>query len=1161
MLGTHRRHVATLIELNDGICGQHVVDMFFLTSPHVATTIGESNQHDLACGGNGNEVVFGITIMPDATLDIGLTQSNYDSSYETRWGGGCPGTYAVECTTNSSTSRHSWTNDQDSPQPVYFAVDSSTDVSGLFTMTWDVTGPSAPPPPTPPPFVPRAEISVGTCGHSIIDLSSESSPLASTTVDATNGYTPSCHFGFANEMIFGIVLMPGSSIEIGQDSNNFDSVHELRWGGPCPGENVVQCTDDPDMTRHSWTNDQEVPQAVYFVVDAYFSTEVGSFTLSWIVNGELVQQGPAPDDIDDIVHEGEDCWDECNNQQGPCGWCGSGICCRFGWHDTSGGCDGTIGFDGLGHVCAPTPLPELEFDHELFCDDDESDYRGATSTTTSGRTCQAWASQTPHVHTVTPQNFPEVGLEGEHNYCRNPGGHEPYSWCYTTDPDQLWEYCDIGTAASCCPHCPTEHPDVCRSHSDCTRGSYCDNTHHCWRCSTLSPSWCDVVECSDGTNCPACCENEDVWAHCDGFANFEQRCGSGEPPVLFCLRLCLRSRSINANDLHGAGTEPPYCVADDWADCHLTLGDALDARSTSAISGDFNGDSLADAFITNAGHQNELLLGTGDGDFTSLMVGSPLLSHGVAAGDFDGDGISDFLVVNGCGDASCNFNNELLLGNANLQPRWLARAYDSLGIVAADFNNDGLMDAFIANNQERNELLIATGDTNNNTNASDSLNCSDIAGWVDTDGDGCSVYLAQGGCQMSHAQVAVWAVNGVSGYDACRGTCPEFCAGSGGGSGYRYVGCWKTNEMGQPDFDQSPTDIQRSQLVTAINVCATRCSDTFYFGLSAGDKCTCGNRYGTQGENTDGCGDASSTSSGDCADGNAETCANNNAVYSLVPVPFISTLLGHRDGSRAVVAGDFNKDNWTDVVVLNYGQQNELLINDGTGTFTESLLPRSDKSLGGVTGDFDGDGNLDLLVTNDMQPNEELLGDGMGGFKSTQLPRADASTSAASGQYNADNLTDVFVTNAGQPNELLLENAEGSTSSTLFLRTDNSRGVVSGHFNSDNLPDFLVINTGAVESGAQANELLIANGEGGYTSAMLNSIDVSQGAATADFNNDNLTDAIVVNAYQRNELLLGNGVGGFHSSGIMLGTFYAYLASRVMVASLAPVPLGTAYLY
>ena len=30
-----------------------------------------------------------------------------------------------------------------------------------------------------------------------------------------------------------------------------------------------------------------------------------------------------------------------------------------------------------------------------------------------------------------------------HNYCRNPDSEDGGVWCYTTDPDVKWEYCDV----------------------------------------------------------------------------------------------------------------------------------------------------------------------------------------------------------------------------------------------------------------------------------------------------------------------------------------------------------------------------------------------------------------------------------------------------------------------------------------------------------------------------------------------------------------------------------------------------------------------------------------------------------------------------------------------------------------------------------------------
>nr|XP_020664690.1 plasminogen isoform X1 [Pogona vitticeps] len=75
------------------------------------------------------------------------------------------------------------------------------------------------------------------------------------------------------------------------------------------------------------------------------------------------------------------------------------------------------------------------------------DYRGKISSTSGGRTCQEWHLQTPHRHdSFTPVSHPRSGLEK--NYCRNPDDDVNGPWCYTTDPNKAWEYCDV-------PQCPS----------------------------------------------------------------------------------------------------------------------------------------------------------------------------------------------------------------------------------------------------------------------------------------------------------------------------------------------------------------------------------------------------------------------------------------------------------------------------------------------------------------------------------------------------------------------------------------------------------------------------------------------------------------------------------------------------------------------------------
>ncbi|XP_030854004.1 deleted in malignant brain tumors 1 protein isoform X1 [Strongylocentrotus purpuratus] len=87
-------------------------------------------------------------------------------------------------------------------------------------------------------------------------------------------------------------------------------------------------------------------------------------------------------------------------------------------------------------------------------------YRGEVSHTVSGRTCQKWTLQAPHEHNRTPEEYPNSGL-GDHNYCRNVGASSFTAWCYTTDSDERWEYCPVGTYEPECMAHTTLSPSDC----------------------------------------------------------------------------------------------------------------------------------------------------------------------------------------------------------------------------------------------------------------------------------------------------------------------------------------------------------------------------------------------------------------------------------------------------------------------------------------------------------------------------------------------------------------------------------------------------------------------------------------------------------------------------------------------------------------------------
>ena len=62
--------------------------------------------------------------------------------------------------------------------------------------------------------------------------------------------------------------------------------------------------------------------------------------------------------------------------------------------------------------------------------------------------CQKWNSDSPNnpANNIKQMiNETDPAISGEHhlvdNYCRNPDGTDTI-WCYTTDPNKRWEFCD-----------------------------------------------------------------------------------------------------------------------------------------------------------------------------------------------------------------------------------------------------------------------------------------------------------------------------------------------------------------------------------------------------------------------------------------------------------------------------------------------------------------------------------------------------------------------------------------------------------------------------------------------------------------------------------------------------------------------------------------------
>ena len=172
------------------------------------------------------------------------------------------------------------------------------------------------------------------------------------------------------------------------------------------------------------------------------------------------------------------------------------------------------------------------------------------------------------------------------------------------------------------------------------------------------------------------------------------------------------------------------------------LGENL-GFSFGVAAGDYDNDGHTDLFIANAG-KNTLYHNNGDGTFTDVTDGSgldrkpaELLSVQGAWFDYDNDGLLDLVVSNYTywtpeKDKRCSKDGLDYYCSPKVYPNVEHRLYHNLGhgkfedvteksgfgsakgkgmgIGIADFNDDGRMDVFIANDTERNFLYLNQGD-------------------------------------------------------------------------------------------------------------------------------------------------------------------------------------------------------------------------------------------------------------------------------------------------------------------------------------------------------------------------------------------------------------------------------------------------------------------
>jgi len=253
----------------------------------------------------------------------------------------------------------------------------------------------------------------------------------------------------------------------------------------------------------------------------------------------------------------------------------------------------------------------------------------------------------------------------------------------------------------------------------------------------------------------------------------------------------------------------------------------------------------------------------------------------------------------------------------------------------------------------------------------------------------------------------------------------------------------------------------------------------------------------------------------------------------------------------AVLAGDFNQDGHTDLILL--GSNNagacsyQVLLNDGTGNFSAGATDSTPCTGLALVGDFNHDGKADfaLGVSNNGQSFSFFFGNGDGTFASPVTAGASTGGSvelASAADLNGDGYTDIVylvsVYNAPSQIRMLLSSPGGTYTDTPVAGLPSPAiGFVVADFNHDNIPDIFAVNDNNSGSLGQA---YLGTGNGTFT-ATGNPI-VGDGYLVAppfvvgDFDHDGNIDVAtrsVLSGPDEIVFLWGDGKGNFSSQGIV----------------------------
>jgi hypothetical protein len=251
---------------------------------------------------------------------------------------------------------------------------------------------------------------------------------------------------------------------------------------------------------------------------------------------------------------------------------------------------------------------------------------------------------------------------------------------------------------------------------------------------------------------------------------------------------------------------------------------------------------------------------------------------------------------------------------------------------------------------------------------------------------------------------------------------------------------------------------------------------------------------------------------------------------------------------RSIALSDLNGDGYLDVFIANdqigndLGCPNEVWVNDGSGKLVDSGHRLGNLASSELTlGDVDGDGDIDAVIANlhdvngNNEPNEIWLNNGKGSFTNSGVSLGSRSYTVTLADVNNDGKPDLIF-------DCVIWINQGNLKFTRSAQTfGNGRRLYFGDFDSDGDQDALVLTGGP--AGDLPNEIWYNDGKGNFTDSgqrLGNSCAYS--AAIGDIDDDGDLDIYVANGFANK---IEADVIWINQGGMQGGTKMTFVESQV----------------